>query len=201
MNARKLIIPIILLVLWLPVKGQVAQTLTPATITVKGTSTMHDWEMTSAMVKGQANFVMEDKLVAVKNLTISIPAENLKSGKDGMDKNAYKALKTGQHKNITFELTKVLDIVGTTNRYEVRAEGKLQIAGVTKVVPLQAVCTREANSGFRCQGEKTFKMSEFNVEPPSFMFGTVKTGDDITIAFDVSFPGSSTISNVSNSTK
>jgi hypothetical protein len=29
------------------------------------------------------------------------------------------------------------------------------------------------------------KMSEYNVEPPSFMFGAMKTGDEITVKFNV----------------
>jgi hypothetical protein len=35
------------------------------------------------------------------------------------------------------------------------------------------------------KGSKPIKMSEYNVEPPSFMFGSVKTGNDITITIDV----------------
>jgi hypothetical protein len=29
------------------------------------------------------------------------------------------------------------------------------------------------------------KMSDFQVEAPSFMFGSVKTGDEITISFNI----------------
>jgi hypothetical protein len=36
-----------------------------------------------------------------------------------------------------------------------------------------------------CKGSKKIKMTDFNVEPPSFMFGSVKTGDEITVTFDV----------------
>ena len=196
MKTRILIITqIFLLVVGLPLFGQITQALAPATITVKGTSTMHDWEMKTSTIKGQAVFVMEDRLAAVKNLSITLPAETLKSGKDGMDKNAYKALKTSQHKNITFDLTTIKSIAGSGNSSEISAEGRLQIAGVTKVVPVKATCTADSKGGFRCQGERSFKMSDFGVEPPSFMLGTVKTGDDITIVFDISFPGNTTISN------
>jgi len=27
-------------------------------------------------------------------------------------------------------------------------------------------------------------MTDFKVEPPSFMFGTIKTGDEITVSFE-----------------
>jgi hypothetical protein len=30
-------------------------------------------------------------------------------------------------------------------------------------------------------------MTEYNVEPPTFMFGSVKTGDEINVIFDLAF--------------
>jgi len=119
-------------------------------------------------------------------LSFSLPAETLNSGKDAMDKNAYKSLKTSSSKNITFQLTRVVSVTKSGSGYEVTAEGKLQIAGATKTTTVKALCTPSGNT-IKCKGEKTFKMSEYQVEPPSFMFGSVKTGDEVTILFDISF--------------
>jgi hypothetical protein len=41
------------------------------------------------------------------------------------------------------------------------------------------------NGTLVCKGSKRIKMTDYKVEPPSFMFGTIKTGDEITISFDV----------------
>lgn len=154
---------------------------------VKGTSTLHDWEMKSSTLTGQADFVVEGtELKGINSLSFSMPAESLKSGKDAMDKNAYKSLKTSSSKNITFQVTKVTSISKSGAGYEVTCEGKLQIAGTTQTTTVKAMCTVSGNT-VKCTGEKKFKMSEYKVEPPSFMFGSVKTGDEITILFNVTF--------------
>ena len=36
-------------------------------------------------------------------------------------------------------------------------------------------------------GEKSIKMTDFNVEPPTALFGSITTGDEITIKFKTKF--------------
>ena len=37
------------------------------------------------------------------------------------------------------------------------------------------------------KGEKTFKMTEFKIDPPKALLGTITTGDEITIKFNTIF--------------
>jgi polyisoprenoid-binding protein YceI len=156
------------------------QTGTPV-FTVAGTSTMHDWTMTSSGATYNATFEMNadgtpEKLTLV---TVSLPSESLKSKEKAMDKNAYKSLNTDKYKDITFQLTSA-KINGKT----ISCNGKLTISGTTK--PVDVDVTYEAKNGtLVCKGSKKIKMTEFNVVPPSFMFGTIKTGDEITVSFEV----------------
>lgn len=61
--------------------------------------------METERAEGRAILQMEvGKLVAINQLKISVPAESLKSGKEGMDKNAYNALKTDQYRTIKIDL-------------------------------------------------------------------------------------------------
>ena len=43
-------------------------------------------------------------------------------------------------------------------------------------------------------GEKELKMTDFNVTPPTAMFGAIKSGDDITIKYDVVFTRNNNLS-------
>lgn len=150
-------------------------------ITIAGTSTMHDWTMTSKEVTYQADFELNADGTPTKLNTVSVtlPAESLKSGKGAMDNNAYKSLKTDKHKQITFQLTS-----SKLNGKVITCSGNLTIAGTTKPVDIDV--TYEAKNGsLVCKGSRKIKMTDFNVEPPSFMFGSVKTGDEITVTFDV----------------
>lgn len=150
-------------------------------ITIAGTSTMHDWTMTSKQATSQAQCETDaaGHLSKVNSIVVTIPAESLKSGKGAMDKNAYNALKTDKNKDIRFQLTSA-----TVNGGNIVAQGTLTIAGSSKPTEFTVTGKPDAN-GIRFQGSKKIKMTEFNVEPPSFMFGSVKTGDEITITFDI----------------
>lgn len=150
-------------------------------ITIAGTSTMHDWTMTSKQATSQAQFEIDanGQLTKVNALVVTIPAESLKSGKGAMDKNAYNALKTDKNKDIRFQFTSA-----TITGANIVAQGTLTIAGSSKPTEL-TVTGKPAANGIRFEGSKKIKMTEYNVEPPSFMFGSVKTGDEITITFDI----------------
>ncbi|MFO7256882.1 MAG: YceI family protein [Bacteroidota bacterium] len=160
-------------------------------IKIEGTSTMHDWDMTTGSISGTAAFVLNGNAITdINSLSVTIPAESLKSGKAAMDKNAYKSLKTDSHKDIAFVLTDVTRIEKSGGAYTITAQGKLTIAGTTKPVQLTAKAVVKGNGKIECTGEYALKMTDYKVEPPSFMFGSVKTGDDLRIKFNVVFTGS-----------
>ena len=153
-----------------------------SSISISGTSTMHDWTMTSDKSTYDAVFEINsqgDPLQLI-SLAVSVPAESLKSGKSGMDKNAYSALKTNKHKQITFQLAS-----GKIDGKTIRCAGSLTIAGTTKSIDVEATYTILPDGSIQCKGSKKLAMKDYNVEPPSFMFGSVTTGNEITVSFDV----------------
>ena len=157
------------------------------TVKITGTSSLHDWEMKSG--KGQVEVLLGlgtlDNIIGVTSLKFTIPAESLKSGKSSMDKNAYKALKTGSAKNINFVMSssKVTPVNSTT--VEIKARGKLTVAGTTQETDIVVtVKYNAADKTYTANGSKKIKMTDYNVKPPTFMMGAVKTGNDITISFN-----------------
>jgi hypothetical protein len=153
-----------------------------STIIIEGTSTMHDWTMTSqeAIVNAGFEVSAEGALTKINSVTVTIPAESLKSGKGAMDKNAYNSLKTDKYKQITFLLTGA-KISGRS----IICNGNLTIAGITRQIDIE-VTVDERNQSFHFKGSRKIKMTDYGVEPPTFMFGSIKTGDEITVTFDVS---------------
>jgi polyisoprenoid-binding protein YceI len=75
--------------------------------TIAGTSTMHDWKMTSqgAIFQATMEAGADGALIKLTHVTMTLPAESLKSKEKAMDKNAYKSLHTDKHKDILFQLT------------------------------------------------------------------------------------------------
>ncbi len=163
--------------------SSVAQTVS---LVIKGTSTLHDWEMKSE--KGRVDVMLglgsDAKLLGLSGLKFSVEAESLKSEKSMMDNNAYKALKTNSSKHISFVLTTATITQLNPTSYRVKALGKLTVAGTTKETDVIADITySNTEKIYIVTGTKKLKMTDYNVKPPSFMLGTVKTGDEITISF------------------
>lgn len=153
-------------------------------VVINGTSTLHDWEMISKQSNIEAVFAGNGAISGLSSLTFTIPAESLKSGKGAMDKNAYKALKTGSSRNISYTATSATVSPSGNNTYVVKCNGKLTIAGTSRETDLIATCKINGDKSITVTGVKKLKMTDYKVEPPSFMFGSVTTGDDIAIKFN-----------------
>jgi len=153
---------------------------------LSGTSTLHNWTMNASAFGGEAQFeVKQDsrQLSAIKSLTFSLAVQDLKSGESGLDKNAYKALKTSTYKDIVFKLLSATVTPGKDNKYLVKAQGNLTIAGVTKEVTINATAVVNENGTITCTGSHQLNMTDYGVKPPTFMLGAMKTGDAITLDF------------------
>uniref|UniRef100_UPI0035130C0B YceI family protein n=1 Tax=Winogradskyella sp. TaxID=1883156 RepID=UPI0035130C0B len=120
-------------------------------------------------------------------LCFYVMSESLKSGKSGMDKNTYKALKTDKHKTITFKMSSVksIELVSDSN-YKVTVIGDMTISGVTKSIAIDLKLELKENK-ILIEGEKSMKMTDYGIEPPKALLGTIKTGDDIKIIFKTVF--------------
>ncbi|MDH4090503.1 MAG: YceI family protein [Cyclobacteriaceae bacterium] len=141
-------------------------------LTVQGTSTLHDWE--SVAESYTANATAADG--SLKDVSLVVKVNSIKSGKSGMDKNTYSALNADAHPTITFK-AKQLTISGTT----IKGEGQLTIAGKTKTIPVTFNYEQWTPDSYQVTGDVKLIMTEYGVKPPVAMLGTIKTGDEVTI--------------------
>lgn len=155
-------------------------------LTIFGTSNLHDWDMKAERMTGTATFKMENgKLTGIDKLSFAVEAESLKSGKSGMDKNAYAALDSKSHKNITYTLSRVNKVTETgSNTYTIETTGNLKIAGETKQVPIKFTAKTSGNN-VTLSGKVNLNMTHYKIDPPRALMGTVRTGEEITIDFEV----------------
>ena len=74
------------------------------------------------------------------------------------------------------------------NNYQINAVGKMSIAGVVKQTDLQATGKyNPADKSFTVTGVKKMKMTDYSVDPPKALMGTIKTGDAISISYTLKF--------------
>jgi polyisoprenoid-binding protein YceI len=75
----------------------------------------------------------------------------------------------------------------------VNLKGTLEMAGTTNPIDLDASYKILPGGDLQVIGNKKVKMTEFNMDPPKAMMGTIKAGDEVTISFNIIFSGASSI--------
>ncbi len=154
---------------------------------LSGTSTLHNWVMNAQNTTGAAQFGFkgagDTQLNSLKSLTFSLIVTDLKSGEKGLDKNAYKALKSDQYKDIDYKLTSAIINPESGGKYLIKTKGNLTIAGVTKEVDMDVYAVINKDGSITCTGSDKLNMTDYSVKPPKFMLGAMKTGDAITLNY------------------
>jgi len=182
MKTIKSILLAVVITLALQANAQKRYSLTKSTFEVAGTSNIHDWVMRSSDGTGSAIFTITDsKLVDIKNLTITLPAESIKSSKTSMDDVAYECLDTKTHKNIKYTLKSAEKVNETTWIFT----GTYTIAGVNKDFKTQVRATTNDNDTFVLQGTNKMTFTDFEMTPPSAALGVVRAGKEITVLFNI----------------
>ncbi|PBQ30606.1 hypothetical protein CNR22_02060 [Sphingobacteriaceae bacterium] len=160
------------------------------TVTIKGTSNLHDWSENVNTVTGNGVVTWNsDGTFDLTSIAMKMNVRSIKS-KEGaiMNNNTYKALKADDHPEILFSLTAPIKAVVTKyNDKAISAKGNLTIAGVTKAIDIQVKVFIYEKTKLGFEGSKTIKMSDFGIKPPTALLGTLKTGDAITIEFKTNF--------------
>ncbi len=157
-------------------------------IRIKGTSNLHDWEMVVEKVKGNLDAdIKNNKIITINSLTLTVDANSITSGKSIMDNKTYKALKSDLYPIIQFTLLEISEIKSSDKGQLIKARGILSVAGIKKNIPVTVTGSMSDDGSLSFTGGKTLKMSDFKIEPPTAIFGTLKTGDIVNIEFDVLF--------------
>lgn len=163
-----------------------------STIQIEGTSTLHDWtsdvEEFSSYIKFDATALEGDSISnPVESLSLTIPVKSIESGKGGMNRRTYDALKSDDFPNIMFQMNKgeLVNADSALTSMELNVEGNLTIAGTSKDITLPVTGTKQEDGSFKFTGEYELNMKDYDVDPPSAMLGTIKAGEMVTVVFEV----------------
>ncbi len=148
---------------------------------VHGTSNLHNWEMNATSIPAEAQITLKGTEVEdITAFSMTFPVKTLKAKEDLMSSRAYKAMKADKFPTITFKLNNAEVSAGN-----VKATGVLTIAGTSKTVVLTGKAASGADGTVALAGTYKFKLSDFNIDPPSFMLGALKVGNDLTVDYSV----------------
>jgi len=158
------------------------------TIKVLGSSNIHDWVMTSsATMESQGEFKFDDKnqLQSLHSFSFSLTAKSLKSEHESMDNRTYNTIKADKYPNITYKLTSAAVTQAQKNKYLVKTTGDLTIAGVTQSIAMTVTVIVNTDNTLSCTGSEKLKLTDYKIDPPSFMLGAMKVTNDLTIQFSL----------------
>lgn len=147
-----------------------------STMKISGTSTLHDWHIDVESFTAKASLNGEN----IESAEFKAVVKSLKSGTSSMDDNTYEALDAENYPTINFKSTSKVGADGKVN-----IKGNLTIAGTTKPIAIAATIEKWSEKSMTVKGKHTFKMTDFGIDPPRAVFGTIRTGDEITIEFKI----------------
>lgn len=168
-------------------KAQTAYQVKSFKMSVAGTSTLHAWESSVNRVSAKGTILVNDNnLQGIRNLQVEVDAKSIVSTKGRvMDNKTWEALKADQHPKITFKLAKVESIARAGADFVVKTTGDLSIAGVTRSVPLEARAKLLPGGDVEFSGSSVIVLSDYNMEQPTALMGTIKVGKEVTVRFSV----------------
>jgi len=159
-----------------------------AAIKVLGSSNVHDWTMTSATTESHGDFKFDDgTLRSLASFGLSVDAKSLKSEHESMDNRTYKTIKADQFPKITYKLNSAVVTLLQKNKYLIKATGDLTIAGTTQTIVLNVTAVVNADNTITCTGSQKIKLTDYRIQPPSFMLGAMKVADDLTIQYNLQY--------------
>lgn len=157
----------------------------------EGKSTVRDWSCKAtkldAAIEAESGAVAAvlagTKAVTTVTLTVPIDKIDCQNNNGTMQGHMKKALNAEKHPAITFALTGYDLTTGAATAGTL--QGTLTINGVAKPVSFPVEFTEGAGGALRMQGQYPLTMTEWNVQPPKLMLGTLKVNPLITVHIDL----------------
>jgi polyisoprenoid-binding protein YceI len=161
---------------------------------IEGTSNLHGWsckaEKLDAAIDVDAAAAMQlgsAPAKSLKKVQVKVPVRSLKCGHGGMDDNMYKALKaTDGTPEISYILATFDAVQGDMkDTFTLHTVGTLTVAGKENSVNMDVVATRLPDGSVKAKGTLPIKMTDYDIKPPTAIFGTLKTGNEVKINFEL----------------
>ncbi|MCF6351418.1 MAG: YceI family protein [Cyclobacteriaceae bacterium] len=165
-----------------------------STISINGTSTLHNWSVNAEKMEGSllidtkknTNNYIKKGVISLANLIIPVSSLHSEKG-ETMDNKMYRALKIDEYPEIFFTLKIPVQFenINETQRI-LNIAGTINIAGVKKIITTQTM-TYLTSGIVTFSGKVPLKLSDFDIEPPTAMFGQIETGNDIVVNYKFQF--------------
>jgi hypothetical protein len=162
-------------------------------VTIEGTSSLHVFHCKTnrmnAYVDVDPGYTTDLTKIArpIVSVKVNIVVRTLSCGNGQMDKNMYSTLKADENPIIKYTLSGYNILTGSASptAFAAKTTGTLMISGQERSVAMKIVAERLSDGKATAKGEQAVLMTDFGIKPPSFMFGTLKVGNEIIVKFNL----------------
>lgn len=159
-------------------------------IILYGKASLHNWSVSVGRAEGIGAVIRNnDNSFDLNQLELMMDVYSISSsGGPVMDNNTYKMLKAKKYPKITFNLISPLKSIPSDGKgHMIMASGILTVAGIAKQIIIPVTVKIVAKDEIIFEGSKLMKMSDFEIETPSTLFGVLKVDDEVSIQFKANF--------------
>ena len=103
-----------------------------------------------------------------------------------MTNKTHDALNVEKYPQIDFKLVSVDNLSSENGKFSGTLLGDVTLAGVTRRISL-AFSGQHSGNKITIKGSKELNMNDFKIKPPTAMMGALKTGEAVTITFQLNF--------------
>jgi polyisoprenoid-binding protein YceI len=124
----------------------------------------------------------------IRHVSVRVAVRDLKCGNRRMEKDLYTALKATDDA-IASNIVALFDAVpGSASATSLTTRGTLSVVGIDKDVHSRIDIERLPDGTMRARGSLPLLMTDFGVKPPTGMFGLIRSGNEVTVKFELLVP-------------
>src|SRR5262245_50360538 len=163
---------------------------------IEGTSNLHSWSCKATTLDAVIDVDSTWTIVSgtegvdypklVRRVEVKVPVTGLKCGNGKMDRIMYNALKVDAAPDISYILGSFDAVPGEAkDSFVFRAAGTLKVAGKENPINIEVRTERLADGTVRAESAVPILMTDYGVKPPTALLGTLRTGNNVTVKFEL----------------
>ena len=152
-----------------------------AYVDITGTSTLHDWTVKASEIADYPLEIAIGEAQEISSFTFSVVVSSMDGGRgSAMNNKIHKALLSTEHPSVNYVQLSPLALGSEESLMSQTISSTLEIAGVSNQYDLD-IKTERTGDQLSISTVQPLLLSDFDIEPPSAMFGQIETGDEIKV--------------------
>jgi len=164
-----------------------------SSMTIYGSANVTDWEAKAKTIDGEiriSNTDLSDWSEAdaswFESVEIAIKVEDIDADSRRMNRNMHGYLKEDQYPEITYRLVEAKELAMLDNPgVKLTVRGVINAAGTDKEIIHDVEVRKNDGGGLVVSGSQDLLMTDFGIDPPTAVLGSIRSRDEMTITFEI----------------